>query len=50
VFPDSAAARLVEARITVHAPELAAITRIAGLTLAHIIAGWDATGASRSIR
>ncbi|MGH3848003.1 MAG: hypothetical protein ACRDS0_42340, partial [Pseudonocardiaceae bacterium] len=35
-FPDPAAARTVEARIAVHAPELAAVTRIAGLTLAHI--------------
>jgi hypothetical protein len=35
-FPDPAAARPVEARITVHAPELAAVTRIADLALAHI--------------
>jgi len=31
VFPDPAAARPVEARITVHTPELAAVTPIAGL-------------------
>ena len=35
-FPDPAAARPVAARITVHTPELAAVTRIADLTLAHI--------------
>jgi hypothetical protein len=35
-FPDPAAARPVEARITVHTPELAAVTRIAGLVLAYI--------------
>ena len=35
-FPDPAAARPVAARITVHTPELAAITPIAGLALAHI--------------
>jgi hypothetical protein len=35
-FPDPAAARPVAARITVHTPELAAITPIADLTLAHI--------------
>jgi len=35
-FPDPAAARPVEARITVHTPELAAVTRIAGLALAHV--------------
>lgn len=35
-FPDPAAARPVEARITVHTPELAAITPIADLALAHI--------------
>jgi hypothetical protein len=35
-FPDPATDRPVEARITVHTPELAAVTPIAGLTLAHI--------------
>ena len=35
-FPDAAAARPVAARITVHTPELAAVTRIADLALAHI--------------
>jgi hypothetical protein len=35
-FPDPAAARPVTARITVHTPELAAVTPIADLTLAHI--------------
>ena len=35
-FPDAAAARPVGARITVHTPELAAVTRIADLALAHI--------------
>ena len=35
-FPDPAAARPVQARITVHTPELAAVTRIADLALAHI--------------
>ena len=35
-FPDPAAARPVAARITVHTPELAAITPIADLALAHI--------------
>ena len=35
-FPDPAAARPVAARITVHTPELAAVTPIAGLPLAHI--------------
>ncbi len=35
-FPDPGAARPVAARITVHAPELAAVTRIADLALAHI--------------
>src|SRR6266704_1601210 len=35
-FPDPGAARPVTARITVHAPELAAVTRIADLALAHI--------------
>ena len=35
-FPDPVAAGPVTARITVHTPELAAVTRIAGLTLAHI--------------
>jgi hypothetical protein len=36
VFPDPDAARPVAVRITVHAPELAAVTRIADLALAHI--------------
>ena len=36
-FPDPAAARPVAARITVHTPDLAAVTRIADLALAHII-------------
>jgi hypothetical protein len=35
-FPDPAAGRPVEARITVHAPEPAAVTRIADLALGHI--------------
>src|SRR6266851_9771050 len=35
-FPDPGAIRPVAARITVHAPELAAVTRIADLALAHI--------------
>jgi hypothetical protein len=35
-FPDPAAARPVAARITVHTPGLAAVTRITELTLAHI--------------
>ena len=35
-FPDPGAARPVTARITVHAPELAEVTRIADLALAHI--------------
>ena len=35
-FPDPGAARPVAARITVHAPDLAAVTPIAALTLAHI--------------
>ena len=35
-FPDPDATRPVAARITVHAPELAAVTRIQELTLAHI--------------
>ena len=35
-FPDPAAARPVAARITVHTPELAAVTRIQDLALAHI--------------
>jgi hypothetical protein len=35
-FPDPATARPVEARITVHAPELAAVTPIADLALPHI--------------
>jgi hypothetical protein len=35
-FPDPGATRPVAARITVHAPELAAATRIADLALAHI--------------
>ena len=35
-FPDPAAARPVAARITVHTPELAAVTPITDLTLAHI--------------
>src|SRR5580704_11808232 len=35
-FPDPAAARPVAVRITVHTPELAAVTPIADLTLAHI--------------
>jgi hypothetical protein len=35
-FPDPAAARPVAARITVYTPELAAVTPIADLTLAHI--------------
>ena len=35
-FPDPGAARPVAARITVHTPELAAVTRIADLALAHI--------------
>ena len=35
-FPDPAAARPVAARITVHTPELAAVTPIADLALAHI--------------
>jgi len=34
-FPDAAPARPVAARITVHMPELAAVTRIADLALAH---------------
>jgi hypothetical protein len=36
-FPDPAAARPAAARITVHTPNLAAVTRIADLALAHII-------------
>ena len=36
VVPDPGAARPVAARITVHTPELAAVTRIADLALAHI--------------
>jgi hypothetical protein len=36
-FPDPAAARPAAARITVHTPDLAAVTRIADLALAHII-------------
>jgi hypothetical protein len=35
-FPDPGAARPVAARITVHTPDLAAVTRIEDLTLAHI--------------
>src|SRR6185437_12386517 len=35
-FPDPGAARPVAARITVHTPELAAVTPIADLALAHI--------------
>jgi hypothetical protein len=35
-FPDPGAARPVAARITVHTPDLAAVMRIADLTLAHI--------------
>ena len=35
-FPDPAASRPVQARITVHTPELAAVTPIADLALAHI--------------
>ena len=35
-FPDPGAARPVAARVTVHAPDLAAVTPIAALTLAHI--------------
>jgi hypothetical protein len=35
-FPDPAAARPAAARITMHTPELEAVTRIAGLALAHI--------------
>jgi hypothetical protein len=35
-FPDPGAARPVTARVTVHAPELAAVTRIQDLALAHI--------------
>jgi hypothetical protein len=35
-FPDPAAARPVAARITVHAPELAAVTPVQDLALAHI--------------
>ena len=35
-FPDPGAARPVAARITVHAPELAAVIRIQDLALAHI--------------
>ena len=35
-FPDPGAARPVTARITMHTPELAAVTRIADLALAHI--------------
>ena len=35
-FPDAAAVQPVAARITVHTPELAAVTRIAELALAHI--------------
>ena len=35
-FPDPAAARPVAARITVHTPDLAAVTPIAGLALAHV--------------
>src|ERR1700730_13122240 len=35
-FPDPAAARPVAARITVHTPELAAVTPVADLALAHI--------------
>lgn len=35
-FPDPAAARPVAARITVHTPELAAVTQVADLALAHI--------------
>jgi hypothetical protein len=38
-FPDPAAARPVEARITVHTPELAVVTPIADLALAHIAVG-----------
>jgi hypothetical protein len=37
-FPDPAATRPVAARITVHTPELVAVTRIADLTLPHITA------------
>jgi hypothetical protein len=37
-FPDPGAAQPVAARITVHTPELAAVTRIADLALAHITA------------
>jgi hypothetical protein len=36
-FPDPAAARPVAARITVHTPDLAAVTRIADRAVAHII-------------
>ena len=35
-FPDPGAARPVAARVTVHAPGLAAVTHIPALTLAHI--------------
>jgi hypothetical protein len=35
-FPDPATDRPVEARITVHTPELAAVTPITGLALAHV--------------
>ena len=35
-FPDPAAARPVAARITVHTPELAAVTPVQDLALAHI--------------
>jgi hypothetical protein len=35
-FPDPGAARPVTARITMHTPDLAAVTRIEDLTLAHI--------------
>jgi len=35
-FPDPGASRPVAARITVHTPEVAAVTPIADLTLAHI--------------
>src|SRR5436305_648919 len=35
-FPDPGAARPVAVRITVHTPELAAVTQIAEMALAHI--------------
>ena len=35
-FPDPGAARPVAARITVHTPELAAVTQVQDLALAHI--------------